>query len=977
MISVAFGGTGASTLSGYVRGNGTGPLTAVAQIPSTDISGLVQARVYGSQIDALDRLAGTGIYAITAYGTSVVRTLTGTTNRLTITNGDGVAANPTFDISAAYVGQSTITTLGTITTGVWNGTIITTVFTQAQVVSLSGVTNRTAITGTANIPIIDISALYAGQSTITTLGTILTGVWNGTIITTAFTQAQVVSLSGVASRTTITGTATVPIIDISSLYAGQSTIVTLGTITTGIWNAGAVTSSGVVTGTQHVSTIATGTAPIVVSSSTVVPILNVSQLLGFTWAVPGAIGATTCNTGAFTTGNFSGFMNSGDATATAGVAILNALFSTSTATGLNLGLRKSNAGANPPGMGFFKSRGTEAIPTIVVTADSISQIVAYAFNGTAYVGVSQIRTEAEGTVSAGIVPARLVFQNANAAGVLTECLRIDSTGLATFAGAVTGAFNGTLGATTPNTAAFTALTVTAVAALSVNLIQTGVGSVAFIDGYSGGAIATNHNLAFRAARGTVATPTASQLDDRLGWFNFRGYGTTGFAASARGALTCYAAENWTDIAQGTYFSILTTTLGTTAIVERMRVDAMGLTSFFGGVAINGNISAASWLTLGVGFQAKGNTYINNSTAASTTVATGHIHTFAAPTLAATNTLVTTTSSATVFIAGAPIAGTNATITQPRALLIGSGVTEIGGALFLASGSLAAPAIAFAADSGFGLYRASAGRINWAANSGTSIFTIGIDLSPTSNICLNFNPNAYFGFSSATDPSTGALDTGFSRGGAGIMEQKNSTNAQAYRLYQTFTDASNYSRLGFNTAAGRLTIAAESAGTGTANVDLEFNALGTGRLRTNSALALINGTNNNVVNNSPLKVDTTGATITELTTDGAAGSAATNRIVVPANTTLSVVVNICAKVSATSSSKQMLRQFLICNSAGVTTIEGAVTTLGTDVTSIALAAATTTITANTTNSCISIQVTGIAATNIRWTAYVVSCNVLYP
>jgi hypothetical protein len=39
----------------------------------------------------------------------------GTTNRITV-NADSV------DISANYVGQSSITTLGTITTGVWNGT---------------------------------------------------------------------------------------------------------------------------------------------------------------------------------------------------------------------------------------------------------------------------------------------------------------------------------------------------------------------------------------------------------------------------------------------------------------------------------------------------------------------------------------------------------------------------------------------------------------------------------------------------------------------------------------------------------------------------------------------------------------------------------------------------------------------------------------------------------------------------------------
>lgn len=59
---------------------------------------------------------------------------------------------------------------------------------------------------------------------------------------------------------------------------------------------GAFTLSG-----QIVSTVPTGTAPFSIASTTVVPNLNVSQLLGCTWAVPCPIGSTTPNTGAFTT----------------------------------------------------------------------------------------------------------------------------------------------------------------------------------------------------------------------------------------------------------------------------------------------------------------------------------------------------------------------------------------------------------------------------------------------------------------------------------------------------------------------------------------------------------------------------------------------------------------------------------------------------------------------------------------------------
>lgn len=53
-------------------------------------------------------------------GTGGVTSVTGTTNRITSSGG----ATPQIDISAAYVGQASITTLGTIASGFWAGTII-------------------------------------------------------------------------------------------------------------------------------------------------------------------------------------------------------------------------------------------------------------------------------------------------------------------------------------------------------------------------------------------------------------------------------------------------------------------------------------------------------------------------------------------------------------------------------------------------------------------------------------------------------------------------------------------------------------------------------------------------------------------------------------------------------------------------------------------------------------------------------------
>jgi len=52
--------------------------------------------------------------------TGTVTSVTGTTNRITSSGG----ATPVIDIAATYVGQTSIITLGTVSTGVWNGTTI-------------------------------------------------------------------------------------------------------------------------------------------------------------------------------------------------------------------------------------------------------------------------------------------------------------------------------------------------------------------------------------------------------------------------------------------------------------------------------------------------------------------------------------------------------------------------------------------------------------------------------------------------------------------------------------------------------------------------------------------------------------------------------------------------------------------------------------------------------------------------------------
>lgn len=57
---------------------------------------------------------------------NVTITTTGTSNKIDVSGGTGIT--PTITISPTYIGQSSITTLGTITTGIWNGTKLSEIY---------------------------------------------------------------------------------------------------------------------------------------------------------------------------------------------------------------------------------------------------------------------------------------------------------------------------------------------------------------------------------------------------------------------------------------------------------------------------------------------------------------------------------------------------------------------------------------------------------------------------------------------------------------------------------------------------------------------------------------------------------------------------------------------------------------------------------------------------------------------------------
>ena len=183
-LGVDHGGTGATTLTGYVKGSGTSAMTASSTIPTTDLSGTVtNAQLANSAITingtstslggsvsvgtvtSVAATAGTGISVsgspITSSGTLTI-TNTAPDQTVSLTAGTGISTSgtyPNFTITnTAPSSGGTVTSVGG--TGTVNGITLTGTVTSSGNLTLGGTLSNVSLATqvTGNLPVTNLNS---------------------------------------------------------------------------------------------------------------------------------------------------------------------------------------------------------------------------------------------------------------------------------------------------------------------------------------------------------------------------------------------------------------------------------------------------------------------------------------------------------------------------------------------------------------------------------------------------------------------------------------------------------------------------------------------------------------------------------------------------------------------------------------------------------------------------------------------------
>jgi hypothetical protein len=499
-LPVSSGGTGATTLTGYLVGNGTGAFTAVATIPNAGLtnSSITIGSTAISLGDSTSTISGLTTLTLTQDPTAALQAST----KQYVDNTVSTVSNTTYHTAAGY---ATTADLGSVTynngsSGV--GATITNAGVQAAL-AIDGYTfTVTDVTNSTRVLVKNqTSGLQNGIYIVTNQGSAITN-W-------VLTRASDFNTVGTGPN---------------FIQTGSAAYVSLGTTN------GATSWSMTTSGTITVGSTALTWSQISSSGNIAVtaPIIKTGNTLSL-----GTVGVSFGGTG------------------------LTAL----TAYGLLYAASTSSVGQISP-----STTGYALLSTGASTAPSFGQLSLTA----GVTGTLPVGNGGTGTATA-LTTGSVVF--AGASGVYSQNnakFFWDNT-------------NNRLGLNTssPNT-------ILTVVSNSQATTPPSTGLPAGTDVYVMGANAANTRITqdsygtgvygvftARSARGTAASPTASQSGDILAQYTARGYGATTFATASTGRFDLTAAENFTDTAQGTYASVFTTAIGSNSATEAFRFGPAG------------------------------------------------------------------------------------------------------------------------------------------------------------------------------------------------------------------------------------------------------------------------------------------------------------------------------------------------------------------------------------------------------------------
>ena len=453
-ITVPYGGTGATTLTGYVKGNGTSAMTASATIPNTDITGLgtMSTQNSGAVTITGGTISGLGTPLPVASGGSGAATLTG------YVKGNGTSAYT----AASTIPNTDITGLGTMSTQ------------GADAVAITGGTANGLTIGASN-PAAAIFTTLRFNSTLSANGS--TGT-SGQVLTSNGASAPTwQSVGGVGTVTSVDGSGGTTGLTLTGGPITSSGTLTLGgTLIVGNGGTGATTLTGYVIGNGTSAMTASATIP----SSDITGLGTMATQNANSVTITGgtvngvAIGGSSASTGAFTTLTTSANAIISDASANAALRITqtgagNALLvedsanpdaspfvinsggqaafghtsqpffisgvvpnvgsiGTSNTTGGFVAATYSND-TSPAWLFLGKSRGAIGAQGVVSSGDSIGNFDFAASDGTIFTTAARISAAVDGTPGTNDMPGRLVFSTtADGASSPTERMRITSSG---------------------------------------------------------------------------------------------------------------------------------------------------------------------------------------------------------------------------------------------------------------------------------------------------------------------------------------------------------------------------------------------------------------------------------------------------------------------------------------------------------------------------------------------------------------------